>query len=61
MWAAGNHAAAEYLLNWLAWLVVNIVSVGLFAFKGLWLTVLLYILFAVLSVIGAGQEPSDTG
>jgi nicotinamide mononucleotide transporter len=38
--------------NWAVWLAVNIVSVGLFAFKGLWLTVLLYTLFAVLSVVG---------
>ena len=32
--------------------VVNVVSVGLFAVKGLWLTVLLYAVFAVLSVVG---------
>jgi len=38
--------------NWLVWFGVNIVSVGLFAVKGLWLTVVLYILFAALSVIG---------
>ena len=30
----------------------NVFSVGLFAVKGLWLTVLLYALFAVLSAIG---------
>jgi nicotinamide mononucleotide transporter len=38
--------------NWLVWLAVNVVSVGLFAVKGLWLTVILYALFAVLSVVG---------
>lgn len=38
--------------NWAIWLAVNVVSVALFAFKGLWLTVLLYALFAVLSVVG---------
>lgn len=38
--------------NWAVWLVVNVVSVGLFAVKGLWLTVLLYAIFAVLSVVG---------
>ena len=42
----------KYLENWLAWIVVNIVSVGLFAYKGLWLTVLLYALFVVMSVFG---------
>ena len=38
--------------NWATWLFVNVVSVGLFAVKGLWLTVLLYALFALLSVAG---------
>ena len=33
-------------------MVVNVVSVGLFAFKGLWLTTLLYLLFIGLSVVG---------
>lgn len=38
--------------NWAVWAGVNVVSVALFATKGLWLTVLLYALFAVLSVVG---------
>jgi nicotinamide mononucleotide transporter len=38
--------------NWAVWFAVNVVSVGLFAVKGLWLTVILYALFAVLSVVG---------
>lgn len=38
--------------NWPVWVLVNIVSVGLFAHKGLWLTVLLYALFTALAVIG---------
>lgn len=42
----------KYIENWLMWIVVNAVSVGLFAYKGLWLTVLLYTLFIVLSVVG---------
>ncbi len=42
----------KYIENWLAWIVVNIVSVGLFAYKGLWLTTLLYSLFIVMSFIG---------
>ncbi|WP_298830242.1 nicotinamide riboside transporter PnuC [uncultured Piscinibacter sp.] len=42
----------KYVENWPAWLVVNVVSVALFAVKGLWLTVLLYAVFAVLSVAG---------
>ena len=42
----------KYIENWLAWVVVNIVSVGLFAYKGLWLTTLLYSLFIAMSLIG---------
>lgn len=38
--------------NWPVWIAVNLVSVGLFAYKGLWLTVLLYVLFALLAVWG---------
>lgn len=42
----------KYTDNWPVWLLVNVFSVGLFAYKGLWLTVLLYALFALLSVVG---------
>jgi nicotinamide mononucleotide transporter len=50
--------AGQFLLgrklveNWPVWLLVNLVSIGLFAMKALWLTVLLYALFAALSVVG---------
>jgi nicotinamide mononucleotide transporter len=37
---------------WAVWLAVNVFSVGLFAYKALWLTALLYAVFAVLSVAG---------
>ena len=42
----------KYIENWPAWIVVNVVSVGLFAYKGLWLTTLLYGLFIAMSFIG---------
>jgi nicotinamide mononucleotide transporter len=42
----------KYLENWLAWLAVNGVGVTLFVHKGLWLTAVLYTLFALLSVAG---------
>jgi nicotinamide mononucleotide transporter len=50
--------AGQFLLgrklveNWPVWLAVNVVSIALFAVKGLWLTVLLYAVFAVLSIVG---------
>ncbi len=38
--------------NWPVWVAVNVFSVGLFAYKGLWLTVVLYALFVVLALLG---------
>lgn len=38
--------------NWPAWVAVNIVSVALFAAKGLWLTVILYAVFTVMAAVG---------
>lgn len=42
----------KWIENWLVWLGVNVFSLALFSHKGLWLTVLLYALFAALSVAG---------
>jgi nicotinamide mononucleotide transporter len=38
--------------NWPVWVAVNVISVALFAYKGLWLTVLLYAVFTLLAVLG---------
>ncbi len=54
----GGSLAGQFLLgrklveNWPVWLAVNVFSVGLFAHKALWLTVVLYALFALLSLVG---------
>jgi nicotinamide mononucleotide transporter len=45
----------KFIENWIVWIVVNVVSVGLFGYKGLWLTVGLYIVFIVLSFVGWRQ------
>jgi nicotinamide mononucleotide transporter len=45
----------KWLDNWACWFAVNVVSIGLFAYKELWLTVVLYGLFAVLSLWGWQQ------
>lgn len=42
----------KFVENWPVWIGVNVASVGLFAFKGLLLTVLLYAVFAVLAAVG---------
>lgn len=42
----------KFLENWGVWIAVNAFSVALFAYKHLWLTVILYVLFTVLSAAG---------
>lgn len=48
----------QYLLvhkrleNWGVWIIVNVIAAGLFAWKGLWLTTLLYLAFIALSAVG---------
>ena len=42
----------KYLENWPMWIVVDVVSVALFAYKGLWLTVLLYAVFIAMAFAG---------
>jgi nicotinamide mononucleotide transporter len=42
----------KFIENWAVWIAVNVVSVGLFAYKGLWLTVALYAVFIALSAVG---------
>ena len=52
----------KYVENWPAWVIVNVVSVALFAYKGLWLTVLLYVVFIAMSFAGwrAWQRLANT-
>lgn len=44
--------ARKLLENWLVWGMVNTISVGLFAYKSLWLTCVLYAIFVLMSVMG---------
>lgn len=46
-WTARRHRE-----NWLLWIAVDLVYVGMFAFKHLWLTAGLYAAFVALAVIG---------
>jgi nicotinamide mononucleotide transporter len=42
----------KYVENWPTWVAVNAVGIGLFAYKGLWLTVILYAIFFLMSFAG---------
>ncbi len=50
--AATYMLGKKYIENWPAWIVVNLSSIALFAYKGLWLTVGLYAIFAVMAAFG---------
>lgn len=50
---AGQFLLGRKLIeNWPVWLAVNLASVALFSVKALWLTAVLYAVFAILSVAG---------
>lgn len=44
--------ARKYVEQWLVWIVVDVVSSGLYIYKGLYFTSLLYLLYAVIAVYG---------
>lgn len=59
-WAARRHAE-----NWLLWIAADLIYVGMFVFKGLWLTAGLYAALVVLAVLGwrqwrRGAVPGET-
>lgn len=50
--AAQIMLAKRWFENWVLWIGVDVVSVGLYAAKGLWLTMVLYAIFLMLAVWG---------
>jgi nicotinamide mononucleotide transporter len=44
--------ARKQIANWWLWIVVNLVYIGEYIYKGLWLTGLLYLLLVGLAVLG---------
>lgn len=44
--------ALKYVANWPLWVIVNVVSVWLYASQSLWLTAVLYVIFAGLALAG---------
>lgn len=55
-WTARRHAA-----SWLLWIAVDTFYVGMFAFKGLWLTAGLYGAMTLLAVMGYRRWQSSRG
>jgi nicotinamide mononucleotide transporter len=54
----GLSVVAQYLLsvrkieNWILWIITDVVQIGLYAWKGLYPTTVLYALFLIFSIIG---------
>ena len=44
--------ARKMIEHWLIWIVVNTVSLGLYIYKGLYPTVILFIVYTILAIIG---------
>ncbi|MEZ4999188.1 MAG: nicotinamide riboside transporter PnuC [Bacteroidales bacterium] len=63
--------ARKYIEHWFLWMVANIVSVGLYIFKGLYPTVILFSVYTAMSFVGyfswrkeffarSGSQPVNT-
>jgi nicotinamide mononucleotide transporter len=50
--AAQGMAARKWIENWLVWIAVNVVSVGLYLSQGLLPTCVLYLLYLVMAFVG---------
>jgi nicotinamide mononucleotide transporter len=56
----------KYVENWPVWIAVDVVGAALFAYKGLWLTTVLYAIFVAMAAVGwrswqrlaTGTEPA---
>lgn len=44
--------AKKYIEHWLIWIFTDLVSAGLYVYKGLWPTVILFIVYTVMAVTG---------
>ena len=44
--------ARKYIEQWLIWIVVDAVSVGLYCYKGLYLTAILYFIYTLIAIAG---------
>ena len=42
----------RYLENWWVWIITDVISIPVYAYKGLWLVAALYIIFLILAFIG---------
>lgn len=51
--------ARKFIENWLVWIVVDVAYVGLYVYKNLHLTAILYAIFVVMAIIGYRRWAKD--
>lgn len=51
--------ARKYLEHWLIWIFVDAFSAGLYAYKGLWATVVLFIVYTIMAALGYIEWKKD--
>ena len=47
--------ARKYIEHWIIWIFVDLFSVGLYAYKNLWPTVVLFVVYSIMAIIGYNQ------
>lgn len=44
--------AKKHLEHWLVWVVVNIISIGIYLYQDLYITVILYVTYLIMAIVG---------
>jgi len=51
--------ARKYIEHWLMWIFIDAFSAGLYVYKGLWPTVILFIVYTVMAALGYFEWKKD--
>ncbi|MCA1761071.1 MAG: nicotinamide mononucleotide transporter family protein, partial [Bacteroidales bacterium] len=51
--------AKKYIEHWIIWIFVDVVSSGLYIYKNLWPTVVLFVVYTVMAFIGFIEWKKD--
>lgn len=51
--------ARKYIEHWLMWVFIDAFSAGLYAYKGLWPTVILFIVYTIMAILGYIEWKKD--
>jgi len=51
--------AKKYIEHWLVWIVVDFISAGIYFYRELYITIFLYLVYAIMAIIGYFQWKKD--